>query len=181
MNVIEFGDVECVKVFVENSGDVNYMEKNSGETLLIGAIKHGRLDVIDYLIEKGADVNLEGKYGNRPIYSVVCSGSSVSKDILEKLIKNGVKINAKNCHGENAILMAVFEQAPLEVVDLLLKNGADYKVKNKSGVSAWKMLAMEAYKEGENPIADLVWIEEKRRKSTLIGKVQGVLGGIWGR
>lgn len=51
---------------VENGADVN-MQASDGTTALIAAIMQGNYQVVEYLLEHGADPNLENKRGWTPL------------------------------------------------------------------------------------------------------------------
>ena len=54
-----------------------------------------KLKIIDQLIDAGADINSQNKYGNTPLYSAVSLGNT---KMLSLLIKKGADVNAKLDH-----------------------------------------------------------------------------------
>lgn len=57
------GNLETLKVLVAHGGDVDFFEEGSGNhSPLIAAVDRGRLDIVKFLVEKGAKVN-------KPIYN----------------------------------------------------------------------------------------------------------------
>ena len=79
------------------------------------------IDVIDYFIENGTDVNAKNEWGNTALMAAAYHNCV---DITEKLLQNGAKINKKNNFGDTAISLAC-NQLNVEVVELLLHNGAE--------------------------------------------------------
>jgi len=64
----EMKALEAVKVAVENGNDVNAAEKSTGLTPLHGASFHGLNRVIQYLVEKGANLEAKDNAGQTPLY-----------------------------------------------------------------------------------------------------------------
>ncbi len=56
------GDLETVKKFIEYGSDVN--EKSNGLTPLMFAARYNKVEIIKYLVEKGADKQLKDEKGN---------------------------------------------------------------------------------------------------------------------
>lgn len=66
-DAIEKGDLKRVEeLTAENPGVVNERDKNDF-TPLHKAAYSGKLDVVKFLVEKGADVNVKDKYGVTPL------------------------------------------------------------------------------------------------------------------
>ncbi len=55
-------------------------------------IVFGHKEVVELLIDKGADVNAKGKYGGTPLHSAAFFGQT---EIVELLIAKGADLNAK--------------------------------------------------------------------------------------
>lgn len=56
------GDLETVKKFVEYGTDVN--EKSNGLTPLMFAARYNKVEILKYLMEKGADKQIKDEKGN---------------------------------------------------------------------------------------------------------------------
>ncbi|CAK9253192.1 unnamed protein product, partial [Sphagnum jensenii] len=59
---------------------------NIGDTPLHRAAEKGHLDVVKYLVEKGADVKAANKYGYTPLHWAASSGKL---DIVKYLVEKG--------------------------------------------------------------------------------------------
>lgn len=59
------GDLDTVKKFVEYGSDVN--EKSNGLTPLMFAARYNKVEIIKYLVEKGADKELKDEKGNKAL------------------------------------------------------------------------------------------------------------------
>lgn len=90
------------------------------------AIVQNKKKIIEFLIARGADVNVKSKGGITPLHK------AGSKEIAELLIKYGANINAQtNGNDGSPLYYAVgFDK---EVVEVLIAHGADVNYKNQSG------------------------------------------------
>ncbi len=60
-NAILKGDLDAVKKFVEYGADVN--EKSNGLTPLMFAARYNKIEILKYLLEKGADKDVKDDKG----------------------------------------------------------------------------------------------------------------------
>ncbi|XP_028409515.1 uncharacterized protein LOC114532139 [Dendronephthya gigantea] len=101
-------------------------------TVLHFAVKKGTLEIVEYLVEQGADVN--GKKTNRwtVLHSAVKNGTV---EIVEYLVEKGADVNGKKNDGWCVMHAAVAKVAidVLEIVKYLLENGADVNGKDTNG------------------------------------------------
>jgi uncharacterized protein len=73
------GDIMAVKLFLAAGMNVNANSKWEQESPLAAAVSNGRIEVVDFLLDKGADPNANG---GKPLQQAV-SGGSV--EIVRKL------------------------------------------------------------------------------------------------
>ena len=78
------GDLVNVKRELQKGGDVN--GAHAGTSLLSLATKNGRLDMVKFLVEKGADVNARGNDGETPLTL------ATKQDVVDFLKQHGAKI-----------------------------------------------------------------------------------------
>jgi len=108
------GNLNVVKILVENGASVNPEVKDSARPLML-AVSKGRRDVVEFLIEKGADVR---KY--LLVFFAVKAGH---KGIAEILIAAGADVNL-GINGWTPLHEAVW-QGNREFAEMLIANGAD--------------------------------------------------------
>ena len=98
------------------------------QTFLTKAINEGREDVVDSLIELGADVNLKDgtifEYGDAPLHLAAEGGR---EDLVERLIEAGAEVNATSDEDEATALVAAIDEyeAHEGTVRKLMDAGAD--------------------------------------------------------
>ncbi|CAL1283118.1 unnamed protein product [Larinioides sclopetarius] len=115
LNAVEKkGDSESLRKYID--------EKNlSGNTALHLAVIKGHLDIVEVLLNKGADVKSTFDNSSHPLHLAAVSGNV---DIVKCLLKHGAAVNCVNNFGETPLHKAAAFNAS-EVIDFLLKNGAD--------------------------------------------------------
>ena len=80
---------------------INFQDKN-GYTALHFAIQDNKYELVEKLIDSGADFELPDKYGNTAIIRAVASFRGDGR-IIELLISKGADFNKKNNYGISAI------------------------------------------------------------------------------
>ena len=119
---------DSVKVLLEFNADVTLSDKK-GKTALHHALKtqchdnsddNKRSDLVQLLLDAGADTNAASKDGETPFY-VSCSNDLFS--VVEKMLKCGAKVNGNK--DQKLPLIAACRNKHVSLVQLLLINGAD--------------------------------------------------------
>lgn len=81
-NAILKGDLAAVKKFVEYGSDVN--EMSNGLTPLMFAARYNKVDILKYLLEKGADKQIKDERGNTALKYAEYSKSQEAVDYLKQ-------------------------------------------------------------------------------------------------
>lgn len=118
-------DTMKIDQLLQEGTDINTQHPTSGTTVLMIASSYYYYDdMVEYLIRKGADVNLKDKEGK----TALLWASSNSLENAKILIANSAKVNEAANDGMTPFLQATFGvssgKVPIEMCDLLRKNGA---------------------------------------------------------
>ena len=99
------GHLKIVKLLAENGANLDE-KTNDGYTLLMNAVEKENSEIVDYLIKKGANVELANeKDGWTPlVYAIVRANFK----IVKLLVDNGANINVLCSYEGNALTPLMF-------------------------------------------------------------------------
>ncbi|MBD0391224.1 ankyrin repeat domain-containing protein [Wolbachia endosymbiont of Pentalonia nigronervosa] len=135
-------------------------------SLLHLAAVSGYEKAVDYLINKGANVNLQNKYGISPLYSAIHHGH---EQVADHLIKKGANVNLQDKNGFSLLHFAA-EYGHEKVVDYLIKKGATVNLQDKHGTFPLHLAAEYGYENIVNHLikkGDTVNLQDKYGVSPL--------------
>ena len=128
--LISNGLIEMVKKRrVQWSKLYNYVDI-TGQGLLARAIISGSYPMVEYLLDKGFDIEFKSKFSK---YTPVMTAASLgSHKILSLLIERGANIHAKDIFGQNALLFAA-SRGYIANTTLLLEKGSSLTATDQDG------------------------------------------------
>ncbi len=131
------GKLDVLKKMIEQEGvDVNSKNTGTKESALHVAALENRVDVINYLVSKGANVNiLDGENGFSPLHS---AGLKEGFEAAEALIKHKANVNNVNNKVKLPPLGIALANKNTELLALYIKNGADLTLKTVNSESMLK-------------------------------------------
>ncbi len=162
------GDSDRIKALISKGYDVN-AHTSGGQTLLTWAFwypypnktiwkddmplliltpqeKEDKvLQVIEVLLDNGANINAIDGWGDAPIHLAV-SGDRAR--VVEMLLHRGADVNMKNGHGDTPLIVAV-EANDIEMTTLLMQNGAKIDAGGANGKTPLQI----AVEQGKTDIA----------------------------
>ena len=113
-----------VEILLKNGADPN-IHDNDGWTALIVSSQNGHQQVVELLLEKQVDPNVQtSKNGTTALIEASQQGHY---QVVEILLKNGADPNIHNDEEVTALSLAIL-QGHYQVVEVLLKNGADPEI-----------------------------------------------------
>ncbi|MEE9443504.1 MAG: ankyrin repeat domain-containing protein [candidate division Zixibacteria bacterium] len=130
----EKGDMSTIKMLLKKDPKLvtaRDMKRTPGNTPLHFAASEGHTEVIEYMIEKGADVDTKSYFGITPLHVAAQNGQ---QKVIELLIKKGADIHAKGRSRHTPAFYAAFG-GHLEIIELLLRNGIDINSKGMNGMT----------------------------------------------
>jgi ankyrin repeat protein len=148
LQAIENGDVRKVREFISADVDIN-AEDDDGDTALLIACWRGNKEIVELLLENGADVNYET---DAYFYTALMNASGHGHaEIVRLLLNHGAKVNAED-DWQLTSLMRAAESGHLEVVRLLLEHGADASLRDDRGKTALEL----AEESGHSEVAEFI-------------------------
>jgi len=127
------GDLDAVKqVLADDPAMLNAMSDSHHRTLLWEAANANRMEVVEYLVAMGTDVNTRDKVtGWPPIAYVSCGDKGEHPEKVKMLIEYGADVNAAGPKGLTA-LHAASKAGFVSVIELLVETSADIDAKTLS-------------------------------------------------
>ena len=131
--------INVVRAFVkgnyENKLDILDAKNGEGKTPLILAAERGYDDIVELLLEKGANTNQKYKEKNFVYWAIIKGEIDVVRAFVEGKYKNKLDIlaiiNEKNHKGKTPLILAA-QRGDEEIVKLLLDNEANTNEKYKN-------------------------------------------------
>ena len=127
------GDLAGVQAELDKGVDVDEDDSSWGswgETPLQLAARYSHNEIVELLIDNGADVNAKDVNGNTPLHLAALFGR---KEVIELLIANGAAVNVKGGNLGGMPLHHAAFNGHKEIVELLIAKGADVNAKNEDG------------------------------------------------
>ena len=121
---------------------------DDGWTALMIALREGRTEVVETLIESGADVNAKAYKGATALMGALSVGNT---EVVKVLTEAGADVNAKSNEGWTA-LMSASQEGNAEAVEALIDAGANLNIRNGRG---WTAL-MAAREIGHTEVVNLL-------------------------
>ena len=92
------------------------------------------IEIIDFLVESGADINLKaGTIGTAPLHIAATNPQDVTLEPLQYLIAKGANLNIQDNNGNTPLFWA-YGVNNAKAVDILINAGANTAIINKEGV-----------------------------------------------
>ena len=111
--------------------DVNAVNKHGDTALHLAATgSFGGSETVQFLVDKGADVNAKCNNGSTALCNAVGNGEI---EIVKFLISKGADVNVMPKHGAFTMLHIAAASAKMEIVELLISAGADVNAANAGG------------------------------------------------
>eukprot|EP00756_Hemistasia_phaeocysticola_P025475 Hpha_TRINITY_DN16008_c3_g2::TRINITY_DN16008_c3_g2_i1::g.120519::m.120519/K06694/PSMD10; 26S proteasome non-ATPase regulatory subunit 10 len=123
------GNMNMITMLLENSAILDAQD-NDHRTPLYFALQHGWDEVVEFLLEKGADPCHTDVRGVTPLHLAAYSNSRRSTRLL--LAQKGVDPNAQDEKGCSPMHLAA-HRASTDVVEMLLAAGGDASLPDKRG------------------------------------------------
>ena len=116
---IRQGNLERVTAIVERSPALVRSADDSGFTPLHIAATAGRVDIIEFLLQRGADIEARTAGGQTPLFQTVPLASAEAFDYL---LRKGARLDARDNSGKSILQFALSWQRPA-MADLILARG----------------------------------------------------------
>jgi thiosulfate/3-mercaptopyruvate sulfurtransferase len=107
------------------------------EPVVILAARQGRIDVLNHILNQGADLNVLDLYGNNALWAACFAESA---QCIKRLLEAGIAIDFQNSTGASALIYAS-SSGKHTVVNQLLQAGANPLLSTQDDFSALDLAA----------------------------------------
>jgi len=142
------GNKELVINLIEKDRKIIDSADNAGYTPLHWALIRQNWEVAEFLIDKGANLNIQGTDGGTPLH---CAANHEDIEIIELLLQKGALKDVKNLWGNTPLCLAS-QRGCNKTVQFLISKGADISEKSNEG---WTALHY-AYKCGHKGVQNIL-------------------------
>lgn len=138
--------------------DINSQQAVTGATPLINAIVSGAPQLVQTLLNAGADASVIDSLGADALGYAVSAGNV---EIVSMILSAGGNLNQQSIAGVTPLMLAVRQptlvkrQPDYELIRFLLDAGADTTLKDKNGMTAYDYAVANPYFDNENLLARL--------------------------
>jgi uncharacterized protein len=133
-DTVYYTDLDRVRSILGENPQLVNAKNDKGWTPIQMAAAFGHLDIVDFLIEKNADVNSKDNEDNTPLHYSASRppfGKGLHQEgIPRALITAGADVNATSWNGTTPLHNAAGSGLK-DVVQLLISNGADIHAKDR--------------------------------------------------
>ena len=138
------GTLEVVKAVVSLGANVNWRQDTKfGLSGLQIAVVRRSLEMLEFLLSKGADVNVVDKAGQTPLMAACGIGQPA---MVEKLCQvPGILLNSRDIQGNTALMIALATNHIQCVEKLRAVTGVDWNALNKDGLSTIMLAVILGY------------------------------------
>ena len=131
-DAVEGGDLERVTVLLDAGMDVDGKSSRSKKSLLLVAAEKGNAELLDLLIERGADVNYGPPRMMSPLHRTVRQGKV---ELFHRLVEAGADISQKGPGGWRPLHYAA-RYGRTEIATFLVESGCDINAKTSKRETA---------------------------------------------
>jgi ankyrin repeat protein len=132
-----YGKLDDVKSYLEQGKDIEAQDIG-GLSLLQFAVVGCQIEIVDYLIAKGCDVNSKASNGETALH-YAANGNDKGEEMVQRLITAGALVEAKDNNGDTPFFYSVSHvSGDLGAAQVLLKHGADINEGNALANAAWR-------------------------------------------
>ncbi|MBS7332978.1 MAG: ankyrin repeat domain-containing protein [Weeksellaceae bacterium] len=125
-------DLEVIKFLIDQEGNSVDKKTHHSRIYLQWAAAAGNLELVNYLLAKGSDVNYIDSHGDDVITYAASVGNS-NLDVYDALIKAGANPKIKSESGSNLIMESIANDKDLKITEYFVSKGLALTEKDNTG------------------------------------------------
>ena len=127
-----------VKALIEKDISLVSIKDNAGNTMLHNSVIIGSVEITEYLLSKGADINGVNTMLDTPLHEAINNGHD---EVAKLLIVRGADVQKQNTMGNSPLHVAAHKNRKA-VAELLIERGADLESKQVAQMTPLNLLAL---------------------------------------
>jgi hypothetical protein len=136
------GDLDKTEILLEEHPEWINIKSWGGWTPLHRAAQFGYVDIIDFLISKGSNLEAKTSLGMTPLYAAIIGQKS---DVVKQLIDKGANIFAIRNDGETMLHIAA-AMGQRDIVELLISEGLNVDMTRRYGITPLHLASVFGHK-----------------------------------
>ncbi len=161
LDAIKAGDIEQVRILLTQGEDPNSREtqytyrwwfrsvnldipREMATTALMLAASSGRKDIVELLLESGAEIGARTFSGATALQAAIAGDGPLQIEIVKLLVDRGADVNST---GDEPPLMTASSMNRTDMVKFLLSRGADVNARDEEGFTVLMEPAGSGYEE----------------------------------
>ncbi len=112
--------METIRLILKAGANPNDRDRSNGTTVLMVAAGHGNEELVELLLQQGANAKVANAYGENALHYAAWRGNYA---IVQRLLSEKVNVNPTHYLGRTPLMFAV-RRGSLPIVKLLLAQGA---------------------------------------------------------
>jgi len=131
LDAVVMRNKDRIRESLKAGADANARDTEHHEAAIVLAAKFGDAEILQLLIDKGAEVDARDDRGRTALFF-----APVGSQSFECLLAAGADIHAHDHEGNTILIRKISESASLAEVEELLRLGIETEVRNEDGESA---------------------------------------------
>ncbi|MET3128294.1 ankyrin repeat protein [Arcicella rosea] len=132
---------ESIKFLLSQAGNTTDKLTHDGRTYLHWAASKGNVEIMEFLVAKGAKANVEDSHGFTPL-NFAATGGQTNTQVYDICLRSGANLKKDLNHdGANALLLAVANDKDLVLTNYFVSKGLDLKSTDAEGNNAFAYVA----------------------------------------
>lgn len=129
-------NIESIKFLLSQPGNDVNKKTPSGRTYLFSAANRGNVELMEYLIAKGAAAKLTDNFGYSVLTLAAANGQTNTK-VYDICIREGINPKEKVRGGANALLLLAPYDSDFSLISYFVSKGIDIKSVDSTGQTAF--------------------------------------------
>ena len=121
------GELDEVKKIVKKDPEMVHAKSKHGDVPLHLAVDAGEIEVVDYLLSKGGELNDRTKYGRSPLHRSAWKGQL---EMAKFLVGKGAELNSQDIYGNTPLDTATSKELRLYLREIGCMHGSELESSN---------------------------------------------------